>query len=116
MAAKITVYEKPTCTTCKNLAKLLKERGIEYNAVNYFFDPLSEKEIRELIKKLNEPAFSLIRTKEPLAKELGLGKETPESEIIDALVRHPELLNRPVVVFGNKAIVARPAEKVLEIL
>lgn len=113
---KITVYEKPTCTTCRNLAVLLKENGIGYDAVNYFIEPLDAPHIKSLLKKLAIPAFGLLRTKEKQFKELGFTPETPESEVIAAIVANPGLLNRPIVVVGDKAVIARPIEKALDLL
>ena len=112
----VTVYEKPTCTTCRNLAVLLKENGIEYSNQNYFIEPLNAREIKGLLKKLGIPAFSLLRTKEKQFKELGFTVETPENEIIDAIVTNPGLLNRPIVVVGDKAVIARPIERALEVI
>ena len=72
--------------------------------------------MRELVKKLAIPVFGLLRTKEKQFKELGFTAETPESEVIAAIVTNPGLLNRPIVVVGDKAVIARPIEKALEIL
>ena len=72
--------------------------------------------MRELVKKLAIPAFGLLRTKEKQLKELGFTPETPESEVIAAIVANPGLLNRPIVVVGDKAVIARPIEKALDLL
>lgn len=69
-----------------------------------------------LLKKLDIPAFDLLRTKEPKFKELGLGKDTPEGEIVATIVENPGLLNRPIVEVGDSAVIARPVEKALELL
>jgi len=114
--SKITVYEKPTWTTCRNLATLFRENGIDFEQVNYFVEPLTAKVITDLLKKLKIPAFGLLRTKEKEFKELGFDEKTPEDAIIDAIVRNPGLLNRPIVVVGDKAVVARPIEKALELI
>ncbi len=113
---KITVYEKPTCTTCRNLAVLLKENGIDYDKQNYFVEPLTADDIKKLLKKLKISAFALLRTKKKEFKERGFTPETPESEMIDAIVANPGLLNRPIVVVGDRAVIARPIEKALELL
>ena len=114
MLDKITVYEKPTCTTCRNLAELLKENGIGYEKVNYYIDPLSEEKIRELLAKANLKAFDIVRKKEPLFKELNISEDTPSEEIIKWIVENPNLLQRPIVEVGDKAVLARPVEKALE--
>ncbi len=116
MLDKITVYEKPTCTTCRNLAELLKENGIGYEKVNYYIDPLSEEKIRELLGKANLKAFDILRKKEPLFKELNISEDTPSEEIIKWIVENPNLLQRPIVEVGDKAVLARPVEKALELI
>ena len=113
---QITVYEKPTCTTCRNLAVLLKENGIEYSNQNYFVEPLDAEDIVGLLKKLGIPAFELLRKKEKAFKELAFTPETSESEVIAAIVANPRLLNRPIVVVGDKAVIARPIERALELI
>lgn len=113
---RCVVYEKPSCTTCKNLAVLLKENGIDYDKQNYFIETLSAEEIRDLLKKLQIPAFGLLRTKEKEFKERGFTLATPEDEIIEAIVENPGLLNRPIVVVGDRAVIARPIEKALELI
>ena len=116
MLDKITVYEKPTCTTCRNLAELLKENGIGYEKVNYYIDPLSEEKIRELLGKANLKAFDILRKKEPLFKELNISEDTPSEEIIKWIVENPNLMQRPIVEVGDKAVLARPVEKALELI
>jgi arsenate reductase len=116
MTEKITVYEKPTCTTCRNLANLLRENGIEYDKVNYFIDALSESKLRDLLKKANLSPFDILRKREPLFKELNLSEETPPDELIKLIVENPGLLQRPIVEVGDKAVLARPIEKALELI
>lgn len=113
----LTVYEKPTCTTCKNLAALLIERGIDFERVDYHIDPLPEQKIRELVRKTGAPAHELLRRNEPIFKELGLDqREVSEDELIKLMAEHPQLLQRPVVERGERAVLARPVERVLELL
>lgn len=117
MAEKVTVYEKPTCSTCRNLDKILKESGIDYDKVNYYVEPLGEKKIHELLKKMKMSARDIMRTKEATYKELGLGSsEHSEDELVKLMVKHPELLQRPIVEKGSKAILGRPVENVLPFL
>ena len=109
----LTVYEKPTCTTCRKLAVLLTERGIDFERVNYHVEPLPEEKLRELVRKAGVPARELLRRKEPLYKELGLGgREPSDAEAIALMVEHPQLLERPVVERGDRAVLARPIERV----
>ena len=116
MSEKITVYEKPTCTTCRNLAELLKENGIGYEKVNYYIDPLSEEKLRALLKKANLSPLDVVRKKEPLYKELNINENTPSDEIIKLIIENPSLLQRPIVEVGDKAVLARPVEKAIELI
>lgn len=111
--AELTVYEKPTCTTCRNLAGLLTERGIDFDRVDYFIDPLPEERLRELLRKAGLRPRDVVRMKEPGASELPLDDD---EATLQALVRRPELLQRPIVERGDRAVLARPVENVLELL
>ena len=109
----IVVYEKPACTTCKNLMALLQERGIDFETVEYHVLGIAEDEIRELLAKSGMSAADALRMREDGAKELAAA---PEDEIIAAMAERPELLQRPIVVNGDRAVLARPVERALEIL
>jgi arsenate reductase len=112
-AVAITVYEKPTCTTCRKLAALLTERGIDFDTVEYHVEGLTEDEVRGLLAKAGIRAREALRMREEGARELaGEG----EDAIVAAMARRPELLQRPIVVNGDRAVLARPVERVLEIL
>lgn len=113
----IVVYEKPTCTTCRKLAKLFREEGIEFERVNYFVEPLDRDELAALLEKAGVRPREALRTREKRYKELGLADEgVSDDAILDAMAEHPELLQRPIVVRGGRAVLARPVEKVREIL
>jgi arsenate reductase len=115
--AELTVYEKRTCTTCKNLAVLLDERGIDFDRVDFHVEPLTADEIRELVKKTGRPARELFRAREPVYKELGLGeREVDDDEAIALMAEHRELMQRPVIVRDDRAVLGRPVERVLELL
>jgi arsenate reductase len=114
---KITIYVKPTCTTCRKTLKILREDGGEFDSVNYFEQPLSRKKLTGLIKKLGIPPRELLRKNEKVYKELGLSKkELSDSEIIDLMVKHPDLIQRPIVVKEDSVILARPAEEIEKLL
>ena len=113
--AELTVYEKPTCTTCRNLAALLTERGIDFDRVDYHVDPLPEEKIRDLVRKTGVPARELLRTRAPRAKELA-EREAGDDEVIAAMAEDPVLLQRPVIERGDRAVLGRPPERVLELL
>jgi arsenate reductase len=112
---ELTVYEKPTCTTCRKLAALLTDRGIDFGRVNYHVEPLPEEKIRELLAKAGVPAREVVRTKELGPLGLSLDDES-DDELIAAMVKHPELLQRPIVERGDRAVLARPVERALELL
>lgn len=110
----VTVYEKRTCTTCRRLAELLAERGVEAERVEYHVEGLSEPELRALIAKTGVPARELLRLREEGARELAEAGD--EDAIVAAMVARPELLQRPIVVNGDRAVLARPVERALEVL
>jgi len=116
MRDQITVYEKPACTTCRNLAVLLRENGIDYDKVNYFIDPLSEEQLKTLLEKAGLTAFDVLRKNEPIVKELGITAGTPNDEIIKHIAENPSILQRPIVEVGDRAVLARPVEKALELI
>ncbi len=114
---KITIYQKPTCTTCRQVYTALKESGVDFDSVNYYLEPIPKAKLRELLNKMGIPAKGLLRTKEELYKKLNLAeKNLSEDEILDLMVKNPELIQRPIVEKGSKAILARPAERLKEIL
>ncbi len=97
--------------------RLLRESGIDYEKINYFVEPLGEDKLRDLIGKMQIAPRELLRTNEPAYRELKLGQRTlMDEEIIRLLVEHPELLQRPIVERGARAVLARPAEKIKELI
>ena len=114
---KITIYQKPTCTTCREVYTALKESRVDFEAVNYYLEPIPKPKLKELLRKMGIRASELLRTKEPIYKELKLAeKKFSEDEVMDLMVKHPDLIQRPIVEKGNRAILARPAERLKEIL
>ena len=113
----ITVYEKPTCTKCREMDKLLRESGISFEKVNYYIEPLTKKKLTELIRKMNIKPRDLLRKSEPIYKELGLAKdEFSDAELIGLMIEHPDLLQRPIVERGDRAVLGRPTENVKALL
>ena len=110
----ITVYEKRTCTTCRRLAALLEERGIPFERVEYHVEGLSQPELRDVLAKAGLRPSEALRMREDGARELADAGD--EEAIIAAMVARPELLQRPIVVNGDRAVLARPVERALEIL
>ena len=114
---RITVYQKPTCTTCREVYAVLKEKGADFEAVDYYIDPIPKAKLKELLKKMNISAAALLRTKEKIYSDLDLAnKNYSDEQIVDLMIKHPDLIQRPIVEKGAKAILARPAERLKEIL
>lgn len=113
----IVVYQKPTCTTCRQVYAALKESGVDFEAVNYYTDPIPKAKLKELLRKMGLSARELLRTKEEIYKKLKLAdRDLSETEIVELMVEHPDLIQRPIVEKGSRAILARPAERLKEIL
>ncbi|MCZ6468220.1 MAG: arsenate reductase (glutaredoxin) [Candidatus Dadabacteria bacterium] len=114
---KITIYVKPTCTTCRKVLKILRESEADFDSVNYFEEPLSKKTLTQLVKSLGIPPRDLLRKNESIYRELGLSKkELSDSQIIELMVKHPDLIQRPIVVKGSEVLLARPAEEIEKLL
>ena len=97
--------------------KLLRESGVPFEKVNYYVEPLSKKRLTELIRKLKLKPRDLLRKSEPAYKELGLANgDFSDSELIALMVEHPDLLQRPIVERGDRAVLGRPTENVKELL
>jgi len=117
MSDQITVYEKPTCTKCREMDRFLRESGVDFNKVNYYLEPLNEKRLRELIKKMGIAPRELLRTSESIYRELEIGKkDLSDDEIIALMVEHPDLMQRPIVERGDRAVLGRPTENVKTLL
>lgn len=107
----------PRCSKSRGALELLRERGIEPDIVAYLDTPPSPVELRELLRKLGLPARDLLRTGEDEYRELGLDDENlSEERLIEAMASHPRLIERPVFVVGDRAVIGRPIERVLELL
>src|SRR5260221_7895761 len=116
MSDTITVYEKPTCTKCREMDRYLRDSNIDFTQVNYYLEPLSEKQLRELIRKMGIKPRELLRTTEAIYRELGVGKkELTDDEVVSLMVKHPDLMQRPIVERGDRAVLGRPTENVQEL-
>lgn len=99
------------------MGKLLRESGIEFEKVNYYIEPLSEKKLRELISKMGIRPRELLRTNESIYRELELGKkDLSDDELISLMTQHPDLIQRPIVERGQRAVLGRPTENVKSLL
>lgn len=113
----LTIYEKPTCSTCRKLRALLTERGASFESIDYHVTGIEEDELRGLLRKIGVGPREILRMREPLVKELGLDRpEISDDELIAKMVVHPALVQRPIVVLDDRALLARPIERALELL
>src|SRR6266702_4518969 len=97
--------------------KLLRESGVDFTKINYYIEPLSEKKLRELIKKMGIKPREPLRTSESIYRELELSKkDLRDDEIISLMVKHPDLIQRPIVERGGRAVLGRPIENVQTLL
>ncbi|MET0285703.1 MAG: arsenate reductase (glutaredoxin) [Polyangiales bacterium] len=113
---KVRIYHNPRCTKSRETLALLREHDVEPEVVEYLKQPPSEAELEQLLGKLGVEPHALLRTKEAPYAELGLSKKSTRSQIVAAIVAHPVLLERPIVVVGKRAAIGRPPENVLPLL
>lgn len=113
--SEYTIWHNPRCSKSRETMSILESRGVETEVVKYLEEKLSVQSIKEVLKKLGISARELMRTKEEEYKSLGLKDEKDEEKLIEAMVEHPKLIERPIVIKGNKAVLGRPPEKVLEL-
>jgi arsenate reductase (glutaredoxin) len=114
--AEPTVYFNPACSKCRTAQGILADKGIDATFVRYLDTPPTTDDLRLLMTRLGiDDPRAMMRTGERVYQELGLGNASPD-ELLAAVAAHPILLERPIVVVGERAIIARPAERLLEIL
>ena len=114
--AEVTMYHNPQCSKSRQTLALLSEQGVEADVVEYLKTPPDAKTLDELLQKLGLEPRELMRTKEDEYAALGLAEVTDRTQLIQAMVEHPILIERPIVVKGNQARLGRPPEQVLDIL
>jgi arsenate reductase (glutaredoxin) len=114
MNAKI--YHNPRCSKSRSTLELLEERGVELDVVEYLKTPPTRDELEDLLNKLGIRAADLIRKGEQAFKDSGRDLDSPESELIELMVQNPVLIERPIVVVGDRARIGRPPERVLELI
>ncbi|WP_259753490.1 arsenate reductase (glutaredoxin) [Pseudomonas sp. GCEP-101] len=115
--SQISIFHNPRCSKSRSALELLEARGIQPEIVRYLETPPSAAELKALLGKLGIGARQLLRTGEDEYKELDLANPAlSDDQLIDAMARHPKLIERPIVIVGDKAVVGRPPENVLEIL
>ena len=114
--APLRIYHNPSCSQSNAACALLAENGIAAEVVEYLQTPPTKEELRSLLKKMGMKPAELVRQGEAEFKEHYAGRTLTDEEWLDAMVAYPILIERPIVVCGGKAVVARPPEKVLELL
>lgn len=112
----VVIYHNPRCSKSRQTLALLEERGIEPQVIRYLDTPPSAKELKAVISKLGVSSRDIMRVKEAAYIDLNLGDVTAENALVDAMAENPILIERPIVVNGDKAAIGRPPEAVLEIL
>jgi arsenate reductase len=116
MSEKITIYQKPTCSKCRETLGILNEQGVEFESVNYYETPVTREELKSLIDKLGIEANDLLRKDEPIYRDLEIGtRQLSDDELIDLMIAHPDLMQRPIVVRGDRAVLARPPANVCDL-
>ena len=114
--AAVTMYHNPQCSKSRQTLALLAEQGVAANVIEYLQTPPDAKTLDQLLQKLGLEPRELMRTKEDVYQALELAEVTERARLIQAMVEHPILIERPIVVKGNQARIGRPPERVLDIL
>lgn len=106
------IYHNPRCRKSREALSLLEEQGGDFEVIEYLKTPPNKHELKELLQRLNMSAHDLIRKGEAIYKENYKGKDLSEDEWIDAMVEHPILIERPIIIRADRGVVARPPELV----
>jgi len=113
---KITIWHNPRCSKSRDSFNLLEEKGVKAEVINYLDTVPTKDELKDVLSKLNISAQELMRSKEAIYKELNLAEVSDENILIEAMIANPKLIERPIVIKGDKAVIGRPIEKVIELL
>lgn len=113
---EFTIYHNPRCTKSRQTLALLQERGVEPRIIEYLKEPPTKNELKALVAKLSLKPAQLVRQGEEIYKTRYAGKKLNDAQWIDAMVADPILIERPIVVSGQRAVVGRPPENVLQLL
>ena len=110
------IYHNPRCSKSRQGLAILEEAKVQFETIKYLETPVTQKELTEIISMLNISPIQLIRKNEAIWKEYYKGKELTDSEIINAMVENPKLIERPIVINNGKAVIGRPPELIKDII
>ncbi len=114
---KLVVYLKPTCTTSRKVVKILRGKGVDFEQFNYYETPFTKTQLKDLLDKMKMKPSELLRKKDKAYKELDLKNKTyTETQLLNMMIKNPDLIERPIVSKGVKVILARPAESVKNLI
>ncbi len=114
--SELVLYHNPRCSKSRAALALLQERGVAFELVEYLETPPSREDLENLQRKLGLPASQWVRSKEEAFRQAGLSEQSTEAEILDAIAASPILLERPILVRGERAAIGRPTERLLQLL
>ena len=116
---KIIIWHNPRCRKSREglaaTEQIAEKKGLEVQIRKYLDNPPDEKELKNVLQMMHLNPIELVRTKEAIWKENFKGKDLTDDDVVKAMVTYPKLIERPVVIYGNKAVLARPADKVMEL-
>jgi arsenate reductase len=118
MTDDVTVFHNQACSKSRGALQILDDKGVSYDVVKYLDTPPDRKTLERILDAIDDEPAALVRTDDAKFKALGIPKAgvTTRAQVIDVLLAHPEVMQRPVVFVGDKAVIARPSEKVLDLL
>ena len=111
----VEIWHNSRCSKSRNAFNYLKDKGIEFEVKEYLKNPPTMQELKEVLSKLGMKPSDLIRSKEAIYKELNL-KDASEDELLEAMVKNPKLIERPIIINEDKAVVARPLENIEKVV
>lgn len=112
----ISIYHNPRCSKSREGLAILESQNKDYHIIKYMDDILSVEKLKEIIQILKIKPIELVRTNELIWKQNYKNSELSDDQIIDAMISHPNLIERPIVIHGNKGVIGRPPQKILDIL
>ncbi len=112
----IQIYHNPRCTKSRQGLQALQNSGVKFEVIKYLEDIPSKEELKQILEKLKISAENLVRKNEAIWKEKYRGQSLSDDEILEAMIANPKLIERPIVIKGNKAVIGRPTERIIDLL